>query len=119
MKLRFSHNSIRIRVRKSDLKELEENGKAMERVNFPNGQEFVFGLEIKKIERIQALFQDAVLTVQIPTTQGEDWIKSEQVGLEIEQASPSKEILHILIEKDFPCKHKDPADNEDTFKELI
>ena len=119
MKLRLTPNSIRVRIRKTALQELGNQGKVVESILFPNGQKLIYGLEIiDDSPYLHAHFQDGVLMLHIPKVMAEEWIGSELVGLERDQPLPNNTTLHILIEKDFPCQHKEPEDNADTFQEL-
>lgn len=119
MKLRFARNSVRIRIRKTAMQQLEELGKVNEIVFFPNGQKLTYGLEISDNEQeLSAYFQDSALTLRIPESIAESWINSGEISLTREQTLPSGETLSLLIEKDFPCRHKSPEENTDTFEEL-
>lgn len=119
MKLRLAPDSIRIRIRKTAIQELENRGKVVETILFPNGQKLIYGLEvIDDSPHLHAHFQDGVLMLHIPTAMADGWINSDLVGLERDQPLPNNTTLNILIEKDFPCQHKEPNDNADTFQEL-
>lgn len=119
MKLRLASNSIRLRIRKTAMQELESHGKVVEHILFPNGQKLIYGLEVVDDNpHLHAHFQDGVLMLHIPGAMAEEWIASDLVGLERDQPLPNNTTLHILIEKDFPCQHKEPGDNADTFQEL-
>ena len=47
-----------------------------------------------------------------------NWINSEEVSIEYQQAYGDGQYLHLLIEKDFPCRHTEEQDLQDTFFEL-
>ena len=119
IKLRCAPDSIRLRLRKTALQELAEQGKVVETILFPNGQQLVYGLEIKEDRpELPVHFQDGVLMIHLPALIANEWISSDQVGLETDQALPNNGTLHILVEKDFPCQHKEGSENQDTFQEL-
>ena len=46
------------------------------------------------------------------------WMSTDQVGIELENELDNGEHLHILIEKDFPCKDRTDEDKSDTFFEI-
>jgi len=116
MKLRCTPNSIRIRIRKTAMGVLENQGKVLETVLFPNGQKLIYGLEVvESSDQLEAHFQDGVLMLHLPKEMADNWMQSDLVGLERDQPLPNNETLHILLEKDFPCKHKEPEENADTF----
>ncbi|MDX1943625.1 MAG: hypothetical protein SFU99_23865 [Saprospiraceae bacterium] len=112
MKLRCAENSVRLRLRKSDIELLKKQGFVREEVNFGASQMLSYELQIAKQIGITATFENGRILVQIPENQYLNWVNSEQVSLE--KLHP----LHILIEKDFPCKHTATEDKEDTFYEL-
>lgn len=119
MKLRTTHNSIRIRIRKSELAALQQSHKVEESIKFPNGVVFQFVLAIDKtFSSVSAQLKDNQLTISIPKAEARDWISTNQVGIETHLQVPDEEQLHLLIEKDFPCLDRPEEDKSDTFWEL-
>ena len=119
MKLRLDSQSIRFRVRKSDTETLAKKGFIEEILHFPR-HHFTYRLDISPQDQvIKARASDQSIIVSIPESQAKSWIFSEEVGIYATISTGNeKKILKILIEKDFPCKHRSTADNEDTFEEL-
>ena len=119
MKLRTTRNSIRIRIRKSELELLSKEGLVEESVNFGNQIMFKFGLTIhSNIEQTVANLKDNYLNISLPSELANQWINSNRVGIEINHPISENEQLHLLIEKDFPCAHRPEEDKSDTFTEL-
>ena len=118
MKLRLTHNSVRIRIRKSELEELARGANLMESIEMPDGHGFQFGLTTEDIEKIGVTIKDHTLTVSLPKKEANNWIKTDQVGIEKELSLKNDQRLHVLIEKDFPCKDREGEDKSDTFWEL-
>ena len=119
MKLRCIHNSIRIRVKKSDLQQLEQVGIITETISFGGASMFAFALAIDMAsEEVNAAFLDNLLVVNLPEMEAQKWISTNQVGIEFNSDLDNGENLHILIEKDFPCKDRVDEDKSDTFFEL-
>jgi hypothetical protein len=119
MKFRCTANSIRFRVRKSDLEVLEDRGEIRERITFSPGAVLSFVLKLGEGEGIHAGFSGGAVVVEVPRKVVGAWIGSSEVGLEVSQnTGVDGEVLHILIEKDFPCRHTTEANREDTFYEL-
>lgn len=119
MKFRCTGNSIRLRVRKSDLEALQAQGLIREEIVFAPGQILSFVLELGQGERLHAAFNDGVVRVVVPGPMAGAWIGSSEVGLEAVQETEGQEgALHIQVEKDFPCRHTSEANREDTFYEL-
>ncbi len=96
MKLRCAHNSLRLRLRKSDIAQLQAEGFVQESVAFGSGQTLTYRLQITAVPALSASFENGSICVQIPMQEAQQWMDSEQVGLESHQP------LDILIEKDFP-----------------
>ena len=120
MKLRTTHNSIRIRIRKSELNKLAEEREIRERVNFGGQVMFSFCLKIDtSIEKVNGSFKNGDLVVSLPGKTAQTWIATNQVSIEENRALEDGEHLHLLIEKDFPCTDREEEDKSDTFFELV
>ena len=116
MKLRIEGNSIRLRVKKSDLNRLHTEGVVHEMVAFIKGFNFHYELKTdEKASNIDAVFTHSTIIISIPLSIANAWINSETVGLE----NTLENGLFILIEKDFPCKTRENEDKNDTFQELM
>ena len=116
MKLRLEGNSIRLRVRKSDLIKLHTESSIKETLLFPNSLSFNYQLITdKNAETIDAQLSTDALTVSIPLSMAMNWLNSDAVGVEHTLNSG----LFILIEKDFPCTDRPWEDTSDTFFELV
>ena len=119
MKLRCETNSLRIRIRKSELTELSEDGKLIESVQFPDGKKFTYNLVIHDESDYVARFEDGNIWVQLPEEEARTWLESEQVSLSAElELTHSDTTLSILVEKDFPCKDRPDETGDDYFAEL-
>lgn len=120
MKLRCTHNSIRIRVRKSDLAALADQGMIQEEIALGNQTAFIFVLQtVDGAEDISADMEAQSLIVTLPLSAANQWMESQQVGMEVRHPLEGEESLHILIEKDFPCLDRADEDKSDTFTELV
>jgi hypothetical protein len=116
MKLRLEGNSIRLRVRKSDLIKLQNEGTVTEALVFPNSLNFNYALRTSSTaETIDAQLSAEGITVLIPLSIATNWLNSDAVGLEHTLNGG----LFILIEKDFPCTDRPWEDTSDTFFELV
>ncbi len=120
MKLRCTTNSLRLRVRKSDLDILQKEGSIAEHLNFTPQVSFRFSLHIHpECTEVQAIFEDQEIRIYLPEQQAQAWINSTQVGIQTTQTTgKNSEVLDILIEKDFPCDDRPNEDKKDTFWEL-
>ena len=116
MKLRFEKNSIRFRVRKSDLELLNHQGFVRESVQF-SGATFMFQLRVSGNAEPGAEFNDNSVTANIPVGMATEWMNTDEVGIYHVQHTGDQN-LEITIEKDFPCKDRPEEDRNDTFVEL-
>ncbi len=119
MKLRCVHNSIRIRIKKSELQKLDTEGIITETVSFGGATMFAYTLAVDALrDEVNAEYMDNLLAVHIPLVQAQHWITTNEVGIEVNKSLDNGENLHILIEKDFPCVDRVEEDKWDTFTEL-
>jgi len=120
MKLRTTHNSIRIRIRKSELDALQDQQFVEESIGFPSGLVFRFALKIvDEDQAVNVSLADNTLVLSISKTTASQWINTKQVGIETNISLPDNETLHVLVEKDFPCLDRAEEDKSDTFWELV
>ncbi len=119
MKLRCTTNSIRMRIRKSELQLLAKGQRITEQIGFGQGVVFTFSLDITTSKKqVVAYFLNNNLIVKLPKAIAKEWINSNQVGIEVKHPIEKDQNLHILIEKDFPCLDREEEDKSDTFWEL-
>lgn len=118
MKLRCTTNSIRLRLRKSDLQELSDKQSISDAIAFPNGASISYTLSINASDFIEATFENNEIIISLPKNKATNWIKSSIVSIEANLTLQDENKLHILIEKDFPCKDREEENKEDTFWEL-
>lgn len=119
MKIRTTHNSIRLRIRKSELDILHKEESISESLTFVNGISLRTVLFINhKISTPEASFRETTISVGLPPELAKQWIESDQVGIEQSLNINNGESLHLLIEKDFPCLDRPNEDKSDTFWEL-
>ena len=120
MKLRCTTNSIRIRIRKSELDVLAKKQIIEDHVQFGHSKAFSFGLSIQSdAEQVGAWFKEGYLGVVLPLKTAQNWINSNEVRIEVNNVISDQEQLHILVEKDFPCTDRENEDKSDTFWELV
>jgi hypothetical protein len=116
MKLRMQANSVRFRLKQSEVERLVNTGLLEETISFGKGNTFTYILEATgAVTAVQAAFKDSVVTVQIPYEVASRWAGSNEVGIEALQPAGSAGDLQVLIEKDFACLDKSAEENFDTF----
>jgi len=119
MKLRCTTNSIRVRIRKSELTKLAAEGRIEEHIQFGNEVALTFALSMEEAkQQVEATFSNNHIVVSLPKAIASNWIQSNEVGIEVTNPVANNQSLHILIEKDFPCLDREEEDKSDTFWEL-
>jgi hypothetical protein len=106
MKLRLHANSIRLRLSRGEVAQLGATGQVDERITLHDGAVFGFSIVSTEVPQITAGMADSRIVVSVPCSIANDWVVSDQVGLE----APG-----ILIEKDFQCLHQDAPVVDDSF----
>ena len=113
-------NSIRIRVRKSELSALSKDRLIQDTIEFPANTDLKFGLNISDgQEKLSASLIDNYLKISISATEADNWVNTNKVGIESYLKLDGEALLHLLVEKDFPCKDRLDEDKSDTFTELV
>ncbi len=115
MKLRIRGNSVRLRLTKSEVAQINEKGRVEETVEFglESSQTLVYALETTALlENTRATFENNCLRITVPKNQAEKWTNSNQVGIEFEQVFGNDKYLRILIEKDFACLEERAGEDE-------
>jgi HSP20 family molecular chaperone IbpA len=108
MKLRISGNSVRLRLKPSEVSQLADQGLVEDRVEFAPDSVLVYSLQASPRSAVPtASYTDGKLEVRIPQTTARRWAASSDVAIEAQQ-----DVLAILIEKDFRCAHQAGSDND-------
>ncbi|MDW3194341.1 MAG: hypothetical protein R8G66_18340 [Cytophagales bacterium] len=119
MKLRLTHNSIRIRVQRSELAQLQTEGRIKEAVTFPTSAAFQYEIAVHDGTEIEASHNESMISIKLPSDVAQPWFDSSQVGIETNLSLAGNGQLHVLIEKDFPCADRPNEDKSETFWELV
>jgi len=118
MKLRIRGDSIRLRLKVSEVHRLAAGESIAEETHFP-GAVLTYCLEVSDNGNFATTFSGNKLVIQLPRADVEEWADSDKVSLVSEQELEDSGTLSLLIEKDFKClepgHHRDCADDEDTF----
>lgn len=117
MKLRIYNGSLRLRLSRSDVDQLQEEGVCAESLQFGSGSKLTYTLETSpQFIVMEAQYRHDLIRVLLPLEIGRKWASSAQISLSfdpVEGGGPS-----LLIEKDFRCLHADerkPSDDADSF----
>jgi hypothetical protein len=110
MKLRLNENSVRIRVRRSEVQRFAESGTVTECLRFPDGHTLTFGLTCADVEEPTASFTSHRVEVLLPRTAGASWARGNEVGVYGRNGE-----FEILVEKDFRRTSLPSPDDEDRY----
>lgn len=115
MKIRIEDHSIRLRLRRSEVEQLEAVGNITGHTPLPGGR-FEYSLALNDvIEAMTAHKTSNGIRIELPMEKGRGWSDSEQVGFDRELVLDSGEPLRLLVEKDFVCLDRDPKSQKDQY----
>jgi hypothetical protein len=118
MKLRLQSNSIRLRLKRSEVNRFLRTGRVEEKILSGTGDQESFHYLLETNDAVSApkgAISPGGVVVQVPTADALKWALTNQIGIEGEQAIDSKTSLRILVEKDFACLDGSEEQNADTF----
>lgn len=117
MKLRIHNGSLRLRLNRTDVDQLQETGICAESLQFGAGSQLIYTLETSsQFTAIEAQYREDRIRILLPLEIARKWAGSNQISLSLGPVvggGPS-----LLIEKDFRCLHSDernPSDDADSF----
>jgi hypothetical protein len=118
MKLRIRGDSMRLRLKRSEVDRLAAGISIVEETHFP-GAVLTYRLDVSENSSFSAAFDNGTLSLSLPKSKVLHWANTDDVSLFAEQKVSGSGSLSLLIEKDFKClepgHHRDCADDEDTF----
>jgi len=112
MKIRILENSLRLRLKQSEVKQLAEEGSVNQVIEFGVQTALHYTLEKSASETIKASFSDSRIVVEVPHILAENWAQSNEVSLSETMSIGENKILKVLIEKDFKCLTIRPGEDE-------
>lgn len=115
MKLRIKGSSLRLRLTRSEVRQLVEEGTVEEKVPFAPQATLIYRLrQDPKLTSITAGYTGNIIEIRVPEAAAAQWCSTDQVGLEHSQAVPGGP-LKIILEKDWAClaprSDEDESDN--------
>lgn len=119
MKLRLRDDTLRLRLTRNEVEQLEENGRLV--TTTPIGAvALTYAVELSEglaepCARLVPAVAGVEVVVRLPAEAGREWARGEEVGLYGEHPSGAG-TLSIAIEKDFRClTPRDGEDADDAF----
>ena len=118
MKLRIRGDTIRLRLKRSEVDTLASGGHLIEETHFP-GATLSCRLETSEDGAFAASFRDNTLSVRVPAADMLTWATTDRVSMFAEQGLGAAGTLSLLVEKDFEClspgHHRADEDDADTY----
>jgi len=118
MKLRLQFNSIRLRLKRSEVEQFVRTGRLEEKIIFGDTVSDTLHYVLEATDKIsspRAEFKRGNILIQVPTKLASHWGSGSEIGIEGDQPAGNKTQLRILIEKDFACLDGTEEQNFDTF----
>jgi len=113
MKLRIQGNSIRFRLTQTEVSNFGQADACMGKVEFPDGNTLIYRLTTAT--EMRSNFRNNVITIALPETEVENWIRSDKVGISGNLTLENERKLRILVAKDFKCLTERAQDESDMF----
>jgi hypothetical protein len=118
MKLRIRGNTLRLRLKRSEVAKIASGQSIVEQTCFPDSA-LTYRLDASSDGKFLVSFSDGNLAICVPQSEIMKWARTDQVSIVAEQALGESGALSILIEKDFRCiapgHHRPGEDDADTF----
>jgi hypothetical protein len=117
MKLRLQYNSIRLRLKRSEVEQFARLGRVEERIVFGSSHDATFYYTLEAASAVpspEVVVTARSIIVRVPIRDAVRWASTDEVNIEDRQ-SVGGATLRILIEKDFACLDGTEEQNADTF----
>ena len=109
MKIRIKSNSLRYRLTRTDVQQLDETGSLQDEVDF-GGQSLVYGIKLTDDWLLSSAFKNNTITLFMPKSMVTELVNTDKVGFENNSGQ-----LHLLVEKDFTCLENVEEDQSDNY----
>lgn len=117
MKIRIKGNSIRLRLTKTDVRNLKENGRVDEKTVLGKEQLFSYSLlKDENADAISAAFVNGSITVVLPKNEAKTLTETDEITVKGYQNNGEEGDLFLLIEKDLQCLDDTFEDQNDMYE---
>lgn len=115
MKIRIKDNSIRLRLTRSEVKQLSETGIVQSTTPFADA-EFRYAVQsIEDLNGLQARITPYSIEMFVPSSFSRQWYKSDEVSCKALIPLANNKELKLLLEKDFVCLDDSEEDQTDNY----
>ena len=117
MKVRISGNSIRFRLKQSEVKQFQQTGEIKQVTSFGIQPEDKLSFVLKETpsKNYMIRYQVNMVILEVPATVSNEWTATELIGFEETIDTGRGAAIKILVEKDFECLDGSDTENEDAF----
>lgn len=117
MKVRISGNSIRFRLKQSEVQTFGEQGTLSEITEFGMAADdaLTFTLSVSPSNAFSISNSKNTIVIEVPELLAKEWTQTGLVGFEEQIDTGKGKIIKILVEKDFKCLDGSDKENEDSF----
>jgi hypothetical protein len=118
MKLRITGNSIRMRLLRTEVAKLIEQGRVEETIYLgpDDSSSLTYALAIENAAvEVHLRYAASKIEIVLPRVPAETWTSTEQVGIYASDDVGVHGRIDLIVEKDFACLDLSDADNHDTF----
>lgn len=114
MKIRMLGNSVRLRLSQSEVRQILDEGKVSQTVQFSKylHQQLRYTLIKGTVDKIQAIYDRNQICVKLPVSMADEWATGTQISLEASMPIEENGQLKILVEKDFQCLDERTEEDE-------
>jgi hypothetical protein len=118
MKLRLQYNSIRLRLKRSEVEQFARLGRVEERIVLGSSHDATFHYTLEAASAVpspEVVVTARSIIVRVPIRDAVRWASTDEVNIEDRQSVGGPATLRILIEKDFACMDGTEEQNADSF----
>jgi len=117
MRVRISGNSIRFRLRQSEVQRFGKHREIKEVISFGSfaSEKLSFVLKSIPSNYFQVSYKSNAITVEVPEALCKEWTQTALVGFNETVDTDKGEAISILVEKDFACLDGTEVENEDAY----
>ena len=117
MKLRIKGNSLRLRLGRSEVNRLLENGRIEDTIHFAPAPDakLTYALEIgDSLGPVAVRYRPQEVAVVVSLATAKHWAATDEITIAGESGIGNG-MLAVVVEKDFACLDRSEHENEDTF----
>jgi hypothetical protein len=117
MKVRILKNSIRLRLKQTEVQSFKKEGNISEVTAFgiDPSDELVFMLSVNEDELFKVHKSESKIVIEVPKSLAKEWTDTSMVGFNQGIETGKGKLIKLLVEKDFACLDGSEIENIDTY----